>query len=159
MAKAFISTPLQPADSFPPTLRRLPQFAIDSRRSRTLVLRNTSYRIKFRGQRASQHPLQGFHPAPVTFPHRLRNSNLHPSHVPFNLAPIDGIPVGRRMGSADPVFRPDTFMLLSYLESRQAEGASPPEGQTHPSGEQQTPQERVAPISNKHLGTGVCTHT
>src|ERR1700712_319126 len=39
--------------------------------------------------------------------------------------------------SADPVFRPDTFMLLSYLESPQAEDASPPAGQIRPAGEQQ----------------------
>jgi hypothetical protein len=50
------------------------------------------------GQRAGQHPLQGFHPAPFAFPRRLRNSNLHPSHVPFNAMPIYGIPVVRRVG-------------------------------------------------------------
>src|ERR1700754_2503311 len=49
--------------------------------------------------------------------------------------------------SADPVFRPDTFMLLSYLEkSPQTEGASPPAGETHPAGEQQI-----------QLNTGACT--
>src|SRR6202008_2169393 len=51
---------LYPRHTCPSAFRRIPSLAIDYSRSRTLVLRNTSYRIQLCGQRAGQHPLQGF---------------------------------------------------------------------------------------------------
>ncbi len=42
--------------------------------------------------------MQEFQPAPVPCSRRLRNLNLHPTHVPFNPTPIYGVPVFWRVG-------------------------------------------------------------
>lgn len=74
---------------------RLPKLPVDARGALALILGHSSYRQRFRAERAGQPPLQCSHPAPVAFLCRLRQANPHEPHVPLNSSPIDGNPVRR----------------------------------------------------------------
>src|SRR5690606_10044471 len=71
-----------------------PEFAIDTSRSLPSVFRHTPHSQCLGRQRAGQHPLQGFHLAPVAFPRCLRNTYLHSSDVSFHAVPVELVPGG-----------------------------------------------------------------
>jgi hypothetical protein len=91
----FVPVPLKILDGFGFRLRCGPYYSVHPRSLFPRVFSDSSYRQCFGGERVRRQPLQGFHRAPVSFAHCLRDTDLQPPHLFVTLGPVNTAPVHR----------------------------------------------------------------